>query len=184
MKNKIIFIAGIHGVGKSRLCKESSIYQKVQYLSSSDIIRQYKFIHTEDKSVKKNQIHKNQDLLIRGLELIEENNSILLLDGHFLLFDENNIPSKIPLSTFKKIHPICIIVIVDDPKKIALRLLERDHKEYPIKLLDKMQRDELQYASEIANLLKVPLSKINFNDTHLFNMTIDRQIQLNGVCTV
>lgn len=181
LKNKIIFVGGIHGVGKSTLCKESATSKKIQYVSASDIIRQYKTIQLKDKSVQKCQINKNQDLLLHGIKLIKMDNTILLLDGHFILFDEDNIPSKIPIDTFKKIQPACIIIIVDDPKKIAFRLLERDKKKYSIELLNKMQDDELRYASDIANTLNIPISKVNFNDTNYFNMLVNKQIQLNGV---
>jgi adenylate kinase len=89
--NKVFFIGGIHGVGKTTFCKQLiTNLNNFKHLSASDIIKKYKNSDEFDtKRVK--DIDKNQLLLINGLKK-EKKDSNILLDGHFVLLDkEDNI---------------------------------------------------------------------------------------------
>lgn len=104
MKRKLIFIGGIHGVGKSTLCKKLISELKIPHYSASELItRAQKGLYTKNKTVK--NVTKNQDVLLVALnEFVDE--PCILLDGHFALFDAKQKVQQIPVETFASIEPI------------------------------------------------------------------------------
>ncbi len=149
---EVIFVAGIHGVGKTYYC--NSLNDGIKNYSASDLIRNYKAI--EQKTVI--NVEENQNYLLNALLKLKDKK--IYLDGHFCLLGEKNIIQKVPLDVFKEINIIKIILLYSEPDKIYKRLKNRDNKEYSLKLLEKFQNKEIEYGEEIACKLNIPLIKI------------------------
>jgi len=149
---EIIFIAGIHGVGKTYYC--NSLNNGIKNYSASDLIREYKEIN--DKIVK--NVGENQNYLLEAISNLSEEK--IYLDGHFCLINSKNEVEKVPLDTFKALNIKKIIILYSNPVLIAQRLEKRDNKKYSIEMLEKFQEKELNYGEEIANILNVPFEKI------------------------
>lgn len=149
---EIIFIAGIHGVGKTYYC--NSLNNGIKNYSASDLIREYKEIN--DKIVK--NVGENQNYLLEDISNLNEEK--IYLDGHFCLINSKNEIEEIPLDIFKALNIKKIILLYSNPVLIAQRLEKRDHKKYSIEMLEKFQEKELNYGEEIANILNVPFEKI------------------------
>lgn len=149
---EIIFIAGIHGVGKTYYC--NSLNNRIKNYSASNLIREYKEINS--KIVK--NIGENQNYLLEAISRLNEEK--IYLDGHFCLINSKNEIEKIPLNTFKSLNIKKIIILYSAPFLIAERLKKRDNKKYSIKMLDEFQNKELDYGKEIANMLDIPFEKI------------------------
>jgi len=68
MKKKIIFVAGIHGVGKTYLCQSLKESIGIDHFSASQLISEFKRekFSSTDKSVK--NINNNQELLLKAIE--------------------------------------------------------------------------------------------------------------------
>lgn len=151
--NRIVFVGGIHGVGKRAVCK--SITDKrddLHYYSSRELIN---WENSKDKEVF--DVQGNQDILVQALESLDEieTNSILL-DGHFCLLTCSGCIQEVPLSTFINMNPSLIIVISADEEVVRNRLKTRDNKDYDIDLLREFQSREKEYAKQVASVLKVP----------------------------
>lgn len=149
---EIIFIAGIHGVGKTYYC--NSLNDGIKSYSASDLIREYKEIN--DKIVK--NIGENQNYLLEAISCLNEEK--IYLDGHFCLINSKKEIEEIPLDIFKALNIKKIILLYSNPVLIAQRLEKRDNKKYSIEMLEKFQEKELNYGEEIANILNVPFEKI------------------------
>lgn len=154
MLNNIIFVGGIHGVGKSTICKEICNKLDINYLSASDLLKW--------KEVKENPNEKNvidipqtQERLIQGLQSILKDDEKYILDGHFCLFDEYFQITRIPFKTFELIKPILITVVIGDIQLINKRLSERDAQTYSVANLQYMQDEEIIYSKEVADKLKI-----------------------------
>jgi len=169
---QIIFAGGIHGVGKSTLCRELASELKLSYLSASELLK-WKDLNAADKRNKKViDIPDMQDRLINGLGLVVEPDKKYILDGHFCLFNKDGKVTKIPIETFEKINPSILILITGDARDIALALSKRDDRAYNPTDLDEMQNLEISYASEVAVHLNIPLiihSKENNQISDLIN---------------
>lgn len=160
MKN-IIFVAGIHGVGKTTYCKELSKTLNIQHYSCSNLIRQYKFLSNSNKFAE--NIDKNQDFLLQSIDTLLKNDETCILDGHFCLLDEFGTITKIPSSTFEKINPIKIILLTNDINYIYNNLFKRDRTSYSKTLLEEFSNSEIEYARLISKKFKIKLEIIDLS---------------------
>ena len=87
MKHKIIFLGGVHGVGKTSLCNKMCEELSIEGYSASNLIKRVKNVkfptnkHSEE-------INGNQDTLIVAVNKYIRCKTACLLDGHFCLLNE------------------------------------------------------------------------------------------------
>ena len=81
LTNNIIFIGGIHGVGKGTICKEIVSKTDLIHITASEILK-WNEINSSDNKLVQN-ISSTQERLIYGLKNLIENDKQYLLDGHF-----------------------------------------------------------------------------------------------------
>ena len=148
MKN-IIFIGGIHGVGKGTICKKIASRTDLIHITASEILKWNDISLSSNKFV--NNIISTQERLINGLKNLIEKDKEYLLDGHFCLLNSNGIPSRINEDTFDQINPKAIAIVIDSVEKIAKRLETRDGKIYDIEVLYEFQQMEIEYAKYLSN---------------------------------
>lgn len=99
----IIFIGGIHGVGKGTICKEISSNTGLIHFTASEILKWEEISERGNKFV--GNIASTQGRLINGLKKLIKNNKKYILDGHFCLLNSDGIPSRIDEVTFDQINP-------------------------------------------------------------------------------
>ena len=139
---RIIFVAGIHGVGKTTLCNELSSQFGIEHFSASSLIakeKEEKYLH--DKRVE--NVGENQDHLLVAINKSFDSADWYLLDGHFCLLNRNNKITRIPYSTYEGISPMAVLVLFDEPFEIYSRLSSRDNAKYEIALLKSLQEEEI-----------------------------------------
>lgn len=169
MFENIAFIGGIHGVGKSTICKQICDKLDIEYLSASEVLK-WKEINEDFKNKKVENIASTQHRLIIGLTNTIQKNRHYLLDGHYCLLNSENSIVNIPLETFKKINPISLNIITGNIDEIKERLEKRDGKPYSFDLLEKMQVNELEYAKKLSISLGITLNIGTQNDfSEIFN---------------
>lgn len=167
MRGNIIFIGGIHGVGKGTLCKNVASALNMVHLTASEVLKWSDF--TEDPSNKcVKDIHSTQDRLIENLNRIVQPNQIYLLDGHFCLQNNEGIIEKVPDDIFMGINPLKIVLVTETPEEISKRLFQRDGKEYDVQLLKKMQDIEKEHALHISQILGREFHEIHSNSIETF----------------
>lgn len=162
LNKNIIFIGGIHGVGKGTICKEITSKTNLIHITVSEILKWNEISSDEEKLVK--NISSTQERLILGLKNLIKNEKQYLLDGHFCLLNSLGVPNKIDEETFDKINPKIISIVIDDVKKIAERLEARDNKKYDIKILNDLQEMEIEYAKYLSKKYSIPYIEIKNND--------------------
>ncbi len=163
MLDNIAFIGGIHGVGKSTICRQICDELKLEYLSASELLK-WKEINEDFKNKKVKSIPATQDRLIIGLTNTIQKDKYYLLDGHYCLLNSENDVINIPFETFKEINPISLNLIIGDITEIKNRLEKRDNRPYNYDLLGRMQDSELSYAKHLSKTLGVTLSIGTQND--------------------
>lgn len=154
----IIFIGGIHGVGKGTICKEISLNTGLIHLTASQILKWEEISNSDNKLVK--NITSTQNRLIIGLKNLIKKDKKYLLDGHFCLLNSDGIPCRIDEDTFDQINPKAIVIVIDTVEKIFKRLEVRDGKIYDIKVLNELQQMEIEYAKYLSNKYSVPYIEI------------------------
>ena len=155
MEKVIHFVAGIHGVGKSTYCKYIAETYGIVHYSASDLIKRWnKTAVRADKKVA--NINDNQDILISAInEYVVED--LIILDGHFCLLNEEQVPEKVPETTFKKLNLASATVMHDDVEAIINRIGKRDSTAQNINVFEALQNKEIAYAKELSKRLSFPI---------------------------
>jgi adenylate kinase len=172
--NGDIFVGGIHGSGKTYLCEKFISLYGYYCISASRLIADGHGEVNTEKTV--SDIDENQRLLLAGLHKARSDYSHLVIDGHFYLLDERGRVKKIHVEIFEVINPDLIILALPPISVIDARLNSRSKK---LKLygscLEDFQRQELQYAKEVAEQLGVPFELIDTSrDDETLSGWIDR----------
>lgn len=171
----MLFIGGIHGVGKSVFCKKISEYLNIPHFSSSELINKQKKENLRtDKKVA--DAEKNQDFLLDALDKQDVKGGTFLLDGHFCLLNKEGSIVKISEETFEKLSPNVLIVLTNDPAVICERLFKRDGVKYDLHFLSRFQTKEIEYANELSVKLDVPICILNSD-----NMEQNKQKVLSAI---
>lgn len=152
----MIFISGVHGVGKSYFCNRVKDVTGIECFSASSLIKERKKQgFPADKRVA--DIDENQLYLLAAVDDLRASLGEFLLDGHFCLLNTEGVITRIPLDTFTTLKPEAIVLLTEDPKVIAKRRQERDGVKHEASDVSVFQNEEVKYAKEVAELLQVPL---------------------------
>ena len=129
MDNKIYFISGIYGVGKTTLIKTMSKIYLYESFSASDIISNY---NGENYKINKQVSNKylNQDILINVVnnEILPNAKNNILLAGHFCIIG-NTAPigiEKLPVHVYENLNINKIVVLTANPSRILQNLAKRN----------------------------------------------------------
>ncbi len=154
-KRKVIFIAGVHGVGKTTLCNALVTKFGIEYFSASNLIAKEK----EEEYLRSKQVENiagNQDHLVVAINKYLNDANWYLLDGHFCLLNKDNEITHYPYSTYEGIDPSAILVLFDKPENVHARLNSRDSIRYDLALLRSLQEQEILYAEYVRDKLRIP----------------------------
>lgn len=150
---KIVFIGGVHGVGKSTFVNDvRKKCPKVEGLSCSTIL---KWENPKRKQVE--DVEENQNRLLTNLPYFIDIDKEYLLDGHFCLLTKQNTIERVPIDVFEAINPDMILLLEESPEIISQRLADRDSAKYSIDLITAFLREERKYAQETADTLGIPI---------------------------
>lgn len=167
-----IFVAGIHGVGKSFLCRHYAAQRKVVHATASALIKQELAEETWTHGKRVKDIAENQAALIRAVEKHWISKKRLLLDGHFVL--RNNEGKLEPIDTFI-FHALKIqgVALVQAPDHVVQSRL-RERGEYSsLKDINDFLVEERAHAEVVCTELAVPLVILDDPNKSIFFSQID-----------
>lgn len=170
----IVFIGGVHGVGKSTCCQHIAERTGIQWLTASALIKAEKqsAITVGSKAVV-NPIG-NQELLLRGIRnCMHPDWKRALLDGHFTLLNADGEIVAIGIDVFDQLRLERIIVVRDAAAAICSRLRERDGQDWSISKISTHQDAEIQQAHDVATKLCIPILHINAFDAADFEKAVE-----------
>lgn len=152
----IIFVSGIHGVGKTYFCNMIKEELGIKNYSASQLIaRRREEDFPADKFV--SDITDNQMLLLDAINELRQAGEEFILDGHFCLLNEEGIITRISMETYTLLKPDMMILLMESPKIIAARRFQRDGIRQDECTVNDFQEAEKAYATEIARQLNIPL---------------------------
>ncbi|MGD8115221.1 ATP-binding protein [Vibrio sp. TRT 29B02] len=137
---KIIFVSGVHGVGKSTLCGKLSEKFGWAHYSCSDLIKENSDYVESSKLV--STADKNQQALLRGISRLTE--EVVLLDGHFCLLDKDEQVIELPFEVFDAISPSAILLATCDEETIHQRLELRGGHVFALGKIVELQQHEVK----------------------------------------
>lgn len=111
----MIFVSGIHGMGKIYFCNIIKDKQGIKNYSASQLIagrREKSF--SADKFV--SDINDNQVLLLNAINELRQAGEEFILDGHFCLLNEDGVITRIPMETYTLLKLDVMILLLENPK--------------------------------------------------------------------
>lgn len=149
----IIFIGGIHAVGKSTFTNHArKIAPNIELLSCSALLN---WENPEDKEVE--DVMSNQERLLSALNNVLDIDKPYFIDGHFCLLDQSHNIVPVDFAVIKSMNPRKVILLTERVEVIHDRLLKRDGKDYDLALLSEMAAEEQELAEKFSEQYDVPL---------------------------
>ena len=162
---KVIFVAGIHAVGKTTVCKAVSDEFGVPHYTASQIIRDEKSSAVSANSKLVAEVADNQRLLIQGVSRLLEG-GIFLLDGHFTMRRKSDGGIEaIHADVFRELRIGGVVLFTDHPEEISKRMHKRDGVSQPVEMFRSHQDAEVAHAKHIADTLGLPIVILQAFDT-------------------
>lgn len=145
----MIFISGVHGVGKTYFCDMVREVLGINAYPASRLIAGKKKAGF-DSSKLVSDIDKNQQYLLVAVDELRQKEGNFILDGHFCLLDTSGIVTRISVDTFTSLKPEAIILLTEKPEVISRRRKERDGIDVTPESINAFQTEEQKYAEEVA----------------------------------
>lgn len=165
----VLFVCGIHGVGKTTFCQKLSEALGIPTFSSSCLIKESAKdaipAPGQGKSVK--DVSGNQQILITEVQNKLSELPQFILDGHTTIIDSNGAWHPIGADVFAAIGTTALIMLAVPPEVIHERILKRDGKAPPLDVLARHQEAEQAQAKNIAIKLGIPLFFMDGEDLAL-----------------
>lgn len=152
----MIFVSGVHGVGKTCFCNMVKEKLGIKSYTASQLIEAKKNkSFSTDKRV--SDVDINQILLLEAIDELRQSEKEFILDGHFCLLNAEGEISRIPKNTYSLLKPSSIILLIEKPEIIAGRRHLRDGIHQELSEIKAFQDAEKDYAIEIAAQLDIPM---------------------------
>lgn len=179
---KIVFVGGVHGVGKTTMCETFVNEFGFTHKSASQLIREEKAEAIKNNSKAVQNIDANQKLLIQAVARFRSKGENLLLDGHFAILNSKLQPTALPTNVFSDLAIDSIIAIYDEPDLIAARISNRDEKSMNQAEIDLFQNLELERAKQVSNELNLSFAEVKALDQNGFNKVVQESfgVHLNN----
>lgn len=137
----MIFVSGVHGVGKSYFCNLAKEFAGIETYSANALIATKKRSgFTKNKPIP--DIDENQQFLLWAVDELRTLCQNFILDGHFCLLNASGKVQRIPYGTFAMLKPDAIVLLTENSEIIASRRRKRDGIEASVESIEYFQREE------------------------------------------
>jgi adenylate kinase len=173
----VIFLAGVHGVGKGYLGSSVAKSLRIAHYTASQLIRQEKGLATWDSTKMVADVDDNQLALIRAVERCVRSEPDILLDGHFVLRSAAGGLARLSTNVFSSLNLSGVILLSDDAEVISSRLLSRDGVLTSPQAIADLAVEEALHANAVCRFLKVPLVLIESPNEAMLTDSVSRFLQ-------
>ena len=163
----VIFLTGVHGVGKGFLGAPVAKSLGMDHFTASQLIREEKGRTTWGTDKRVAEVDDNQSALIRSVAHRREAEQDILLDGHFVLRGISGELVRLGKDVFADLQLSGVVLLTEDPQTIADRLFSRDGSTVTLESIAELSAEVSVHVHDICGELKVPLAVL-----HSANLTM------------
>lgn len=162
----VVFVGGVHGVGKSTCCAQVAQLAGCVHVTASEIIRRERSQAIASAGKLVADVDGNQRLLIRGFHTlrVQTGTTPVLLDGHFAMRDGLGEIQSASVDVFRSLAIDRVVCLADEPSAIAARIQQRDGTASVVREIAELQDAELRHARLVAVALAVPFTVLQGGD--------------------
>lgn len=151
----IIFIGGIHGVGKTYLGAPAAKSLGLRHATASQLIREERGLQSWGADKRVEGIDENQAALISATRRVRSTGERLLLDGHFVLRGPNGEFNEIKSNVFHDLQISAILLLHASVDVVSERLRARGDTSWTETELQLLAEREDTHARRIAGELGI-----------------------------
>ncbi|MGF6220884.1 ATP-binding protein [Pseudomonas sp. YL-218 TE3947] len=152
-----IFIAGVHGVGKTYLASRISARLGLTHTSASKLIKEERALPNWEADKRVSDVDANQVALAEAVARHNSGGTHLLLDGHFILLNSQGEFSPLGADVFKTLNLKGVVLLEASPEIIAGRIRERDGRDADIENIAAFLSAERTQAHKVCSQLGISL---------------------------
>ncbi|WP_186142536.1 ATP-binding protein [Burkholderia gladioli] len=167
-----IFLAGMHGVGKTFLAKPACERLGLLHATASQLIRDERGTASWGADKRVNGIDENQRALIAAVSRIRATGRTLLLDGHFVLRGDDGEPVLLPAEVFRDLGCVGVVLLEARVEQIAPRLRNRGDDSWTLQQIARFVAEESKHVERVCSLLNVQYRKVESPTPEYFDEMI------------
>jgi adenylate kinase len=152
-----IFVAGIHGVGKTYLASKLPPTLGLIHTSAGKLISEERQSSNWDGDKRVSDVDANQLALIAAVKRYNSAGQRLLLDGHFVVLNSSGAFVRLGSEVFMALNLDGVVLLETDPHTIATRIRKRDSREVNVGHLVEFIDAERTQAQAVCDHLGISL---------------------------
>lgn len=156
----IVFVGGIHGVGKTYLGAPAAKHLGIRHATASQLIREERGLQTWGADKRVAGIDENQAALISAIARMRAGGQRLLLDGHFVLRSPDGSLTEVDVQVFRDLQMGAVLLLATDIEVVLGRLRERGDHSWSESELQLLAEREEAHARLVATELGLPLKHL------------------------
>lgn len=152
-----IFLAGIHGVGKTYLSARLPADLGLTHASASTLILDERALTNWGTDKLVTDVDENQVALIQAVKRHNDAGTRLILDGHFVLLNAQGKFSPIDVKIFDSLDLDGVVLLEAEPGVIVTRIYERDRVQRDEGEIAAFMAEERRQARAVCDALYIPM---------------------------
>ena len=150
---QIVFVTGIHGIGKTTLCMTLSDLLQMPLVTASTLIK-------EAMGSSKNPAKLNPEIEENALQFkqavleLSRAHERLLLDGHTVLLTDSGATHRVSHAIFEALPIACFLILYNEVDLVYSRLASAGTLTLSERSLAEFQDEELLYALSLAGSMR------------------------------
>lgn len=157
----IIFVAGIHGVGKTFLGAPAAQQLGIRHATASQLIREERGLQSWGADKRVSGLDENQAALISATRRLHYSGQQLLLDGHFVLRGTNGEFNEIDPQVFRDLQIGAVLLLEADIDVVIERLGARGDTSWTSSELRTLAECEETHARRVSSALGIAFRNLH-----------------------
>lgn len=170
----VIFLSGVHGVGKGFLGAPVAKSLGIDHFTASQLIREEIGSSTWGADKRVVELDDNQSALIRAVSHRCEARQDILLDGHFVLRGSSGELVRLSKEVFSALNLAGVILLTENSETIAERLKGRDGITTNLESITELAAAELDHAHFVCRFQRIPLTVLHSPDENILTEAVSK----------
>lgn len=171
MKQRVVALTGISGVGKTTFLRKLSATREFQHLTGGTLIAAARNKGSDARdSLRHADLKENQRLLVHGFALEKDPKAnLIVMDGHVVI-DNNSSLARISSTVFEAIDVSLMLHLEADPVRILKNRSDdtsRSRPTWDVETLAHHQEASREHARYIARSLQIDFCTLSHGDQSL-----------------
>lgn len=156
-----IFVAGVHGAGKTFAAKPACEKLGLIHATASQLIREERGQASWNAVKVVSEVELNQLALVSAARRVQERGAKLVLDGHFVLRRAIGDHERLPTEVFRALGCTAVLMIRCPVPVLLERLQAREDMSWSEAELAIFSEAEEEHGTRVARALNIPIMILN-----------------------